>query len=59
MITDITLGQFYPVDSFVHKLDAEIKIILTLLFMISIFFVQGFVGFGIILAFLVITILAS
>jgi len=31
MITDITLGQYYPIDSFVHKLDAQVKIILTLL----------------------------
>lgn len=59
MISDITLGQFYPVLSFVHKLDAQIKIILTLLFMISVFFIKGFVGFLIILIFLILTVKCS
>lgn len=59
MITDITLGQYYPVDSFVHKLDAQVKIILTLLFMVAIFFVKGFVGFGIIFLFLILTVKSS
>ena len=59
MISDITLGQFYPVSSFVHKLDAQIKIILTLLFMISVFFIKGFVGFLIILIFLILTVKCS
>ncbi|MBE7020297.1 MAG: energy-coupling factor transporter transmembrane protein EcfT [Ruminococcaceae bacterium] len=59
MISDITLGQFYPVDSFIHKLDAEIKIILTLLFMVAIFFVQGYIGFTIIFIYILITVKAS
>ncbi len=59
MITEITLGQFYPVDSFVHKMDAEIKIILTLLFMIAIFFVKGFIGIAVVFLFLIIAIKSS
>ena len=31
MIRDITLGQYYPGDSWVHRLDARTKIIATLL----------------------------
>ena len=59
MITDITLGQYYPVSSFVHKLDAQIKLLITLLFMIAIFLVKGFVGFSVILLFLIVTVTAS
>ena len=59
MITDITLGQYYPVSSFVHNLDAQIKLMLTLLFMIAVFFVKGFVGFLVIFVFLVVTVLFS
>ena len=59
MLSDITLGQFYPVDSFVHRLDAQIKIILTLLFMVAVFFVKGFVVFFVVLIFLVMVIRIS
>ncbi|MEG2454602.1 MAG: energy-coupling factor transporter transmembrane protein EcfT, partial [Clostridia bacterium] len=29
MIRDITLGQFYPSDSVIHRIDARVKIIAT------------------------------
>ena len=35
MIRDITLGQYYPGNSWVHKLDPRVKIIATLLFLIE------------------------
>lgn len=47
MIRDITLGQYFPGDSWVHKLDPRIKIIATLLFIIELFIVDNFIGFGI------------
>ena len=31
MITDITIGQYFPGDSVVHKMDSRMKIILTVL----------------------------
>ena len=34
MISDITIGQYYKGDSFVHKLDPRVKIILTILFVV-------------------------
>lgn len=45
MIRDITLGQYFPGDSWVHKLDPRIKIIATLLFIIELFIVDNFIGF--------------
>lgn len=37
MFKDITLGQYYPADSFVHRLDPRVKLLTTLLFLISLF----------------------
>ena len=48
MIRDITLGQYYPGDSPVHRLDARTKIIATLLYLIELFVVNNFYGFIII-----------
>lgn len=45
MIRDITLGQYYPAKSPVHRLDARTKIIGTLLFIVEIFVVNNFWGF--------------
>ena len=45
MIRDITLGQYYPGDSCVHRLDARTKIIATLLYLIELFIVNNFYGF--------------
>ena len=45
MIRDITLGQYYPGDSLIHRLDARTKIIATLLYLIELFVVNNFYGF--------------
>lgn len=47
MIRDITLGQYYPTDSWIHKLDPRVKIIATLLFIVELFIVDNFIGFAI------------
>ncbi len=41
MLRDITIGQYYPVKSFVHLLDARLKIILAFLYIVSLFMVQS------------------
>lgn len=45
MIRDITLGQFYPGNSWIHRLDARIKIIWTFVYIISLFLIQDFWGY--------------
>ena len=40
MLKDITLGQYFPMDSVVHKMDARYKIIITLLFLVMLFWGQ-------------------
>ena len=37
MIRDITIGQYYPADSPLHKLDPRTKLMGTLVFIISVF----------------------
>jgi len=52
MIRDITIGQYYPGYSVVHKLDTRLKLILVLAFMVSIFLVSDFIGYAVVLFFL-------
>lgn len=49
MIRDITLGQYYPEQSVIHRLDARTKILGTLLYIIEIFLVNSFAGFGLVI----------
>ena len=45
MISDITLGQFFPGNSPIHKLDPRTKIILTVAFIVSVFFANNPLSF--------------
>ena len=45
MISDITLGQFFPGESPLHKLDPRTKIILAILFIVAVFLVNNPAGF--------------
>ena len=52
MLNNITLGQYYPVDSPVHRLDPRMKLILTIAFIVSVFLAQSFVGYILLLGFI-------
>ena len=56
MIRDITLGQYYQADSVIHKLDPRVKLIATFVFIISLFVVDNFIGYGICFLFLAVAI---
>ncbi|NLL73695.1 MAG: energy-coupling factor transporter transmembrane protein EcfT [Clostridiales bacterium] len=45
MIRDITIGQYYPADSILHRLDPRLKLNGTLIFIISIFLFNTFYGY--------------
>ena len=51
MIKDITLGQFFPGNSILHRLDARIKIILTVLFIVIVFLAKTIFSYLIVFAF--------
>jgi energy-coupling factor transport system permease protein len=59
MIRDITLGQYYPGNSIIHRLDPRTKIINTFAYIISLFLIKNFQGFGIAVIFLGLIILVS
>lgn len=59
MFRDVTFGQYYPKNSFVHNMDARIKLLLCLLFMVGIFFVQSYVGFALVTVFLLVVIISA
>jgi len=52
MIRDITIGQYYPADSIIHRLDPRVKLFGTLIYVISLFTFGNFAGFLITGAFL-------
>lgn len=45
MFKDIAFGQYYPTDSVVHRMDPRMKLFLTVLFLVAIFFVNTYFGF--------------
>lgn len=47
MLKDITIGQYFPGRSVIHRMDPRMKIILALLYIITLFVAQSAVGLGI------------
>ena len=52
MLQDITIGQYIPGESFTHKLDPRTKIIISILFIVSLFVINKFAGYILVVAFL-------
>ena len=59
MIRDITIGQYYPAESVIHRLDPRVKIVCTLLFLVSLFIQNSVLGYGLATIFLVCVIRIS
>lgn len=47
MIRDITIGQYYPAKSVIHKLDPRTKLFGTLVFIISVFLFHSIAGYAV------------
>ena len=45
MLRDITIGQYYPAESVLHKLDPRTKLMATLIYVVSLFVFRGLAGF--------------
>ena len=45
MLRDITLGQYYPVDSVIHRLDPRVKLMSTLVYLLSLFIMSSWTGY--------------
>lgn len=59
MIKDITLGQYFPGTSVVHRLDPRTKLILTLVYIVALFLHRSFYAYGILLVCLISIIAVS
>lgn len=59
MIRDITIGQFYPADSVLHKLDPRVKLFATMIYIIALFCFKGILGLALISGFLYMVIKLS
>lgn len=59
MLSDMTLGQYYPADSCVHKMDARVKILIALAFMVFIFCIGTVYGYVALFVFTVFMIAMS
>jgi len=59
MLKDITIGQHYPTGSAIHKMDPRVKIIITFIYIVSLFVVNNFIGYIYVIAFLLSAILIS
>ena len=56
---DITLGQYYPGNSFIHRLDPRTKILSTLLLIVAVFLANTAVGYAALCAMVLFIILVS
>ena len=59
MIKDITIGQYFPGNSFVHRIDPRVKILLTCLYITMVFFASNVLSFLICGVFLFVSVKAS
>ncbi len=58
---DVSFGQYYPATSFVHKMDARIKILITIAYIVAVFLVKQFqfMGFVACLTFVILATIFS
>lgn len=59
MLSNITIGQYYPAKSLLHRMDPRMKVILTAVFIVLIFLTNNFASMALVLAFLGITVALS
>jgi len=58
-MNNIALGKYIPLNSFVHRLDPRTKIVAMMILLVAIFIPVGFLGYGIIGVFLLISLILS
>ncbi len=56
---DVSFGQYYPVNSVIHRLDPRVKLLMVIAYIVMIFFINTFFAYGIVAVFLLFIILLS
>ena len=59
MLKDITLGQYFPGNSPIHRLDPRTKLIMLVVYIVALFMAKSWISYGVMLAFLVFTVKIS
>jgi len=59
MLKDITLGQYFPGDTIVHRLDPRTKLILVCVYIVALFCATSYISYGVVAAFLVLAMWLS
>ena len=59
MLKDITLGQFFPGNSFVHRLDPRTKLIFLIVFIVALFLAVSWISYGVMFAILALAVAVS
>lgn len=59
MLKDITLGQFFPGNTVVHRLDPRTKLMMTILYIVVLFVAKWFVSYAVVFAFLCLAVALS
>jgi len=59
MLKDITLGQYFPGNSFIHRLDPRTKLVLLVVYIVALFSAVNIISYGVMLLFLLTCILIS
>ena len=59
MLKDVTLGQYFPGNSVIHRLDPRAKLIALIIYIVALFTAGSWVSYGIMFAFLAVTIALS
>lgn len=59
MLKDITLGQYFPGNSPIHRLDPRTKLLILVVYIVALFLAVNWVSYGLMLAFLLVCIFVS
>jgi energy-coupling factor transport system permease protein len=59
MLKDITLGQFFPGDTALHRLDPRVKLVLTLVYITALFMARGIYGYALMFTVLISCLILS
>ena len=59
MLKDVTLGQFFPGDTVVHRLDPRTKLILVVVYIIALFCAKSYISYAVMALFLIVCMCLS
>ena len=59
MLRDVTLGQYFPGNSVVHRLDPRTKLVLTLIYIVTLFLAVNYGSYAFMIAVLAVCIIVS